>query len=124
MEENNFNYSYSAPTEAERREIEAIKREYEKEVKQTSISELRQLDRRVKALPNSLGIGLGVVGTLIFGLGLTMVLEWGLPVPGIILGVIGCVGIALAYPIRMKLYNRNRAIYSKEIIEKANELLK
>ena len=66
---NRFHYTYSAPTEEERREIESIRREYQpREKKETDLERLRALDRKVKNLPMAVGLSLGVVGVLVFEL--------------------------------------------------------
>lgn len=124
MSENKFVYNYSAPTEDERREIEGIRKQYSGEqVKKDSLSRLRELDKRVKNPPLILSIILGVVGVLVFGTGLTMILEWSLYVWGILVMVVGIVPVSIAYPLRKKLVKRNKERYGDEILKLSGELL-
>lgn len=124
MSENKFVYNYSAPTEDERREIEGIRKQYGGEqVKKDSLSRLRELDKRVKNPPLILSIILGVVGVLIFGTGLTMILEWSLYVWGILVMVVGIMPISIAYPLRKRLVKRNKERYGDEILKLSGELL-
>ena len=82
--QNKFEYTYSAPSEAERREIESIRRQYEEHPRsaESKLERLRKLDAYVKNSATCVALILGVVGLLIFGLGMAMVLEWALPVWG------------------------------------------
>lgn len=124
MSENKFVYNYSAPTEDERREIEGIRKQYGGEqVKKNSLSRLRELDKRVKNPPLILSIILGVAGVLIFGTGLTMILEWSLYVWGILVMVVGIVPVSIAYPLRKRLVKRNKERYGDEILKLSGELL-
>ncbi|MCM1439058.1 MAG: hypothetical protein NC131_07580 [Roseburia sp.] len=124
MSENKFVYNYSAPTEDERREIEDIKKQYSGEqVKRDNLTRLRELDRRVKMPPLILSIVLGVVGVLVFGTGLTMVLEWLLYAWGIVVAAVGVALTACAYPIRKLLEKRGKARYGDEILQLSEQLL-
>ena len=65
----------------------------------------------------------GVVGCLIFGLGLTMVLEWKILVWGILLMAVGSVPMAAAYPIYRKVLQKYKNRYGEEILRLSEELL-
>ena len=124
MNENKFNYTYSAPTEAEKREIESIKRLYQpKTEKELGLQRLRSLNNRVKSIPQIFALIIGIFGTLIFGLGLTMVLLWDLLVVGIIVMVIGLPILLLAYPVHSYLLSEYKTRYGDEIIKLSNNLL-
>ena len=121
---NQFNFKYTAPTEEERREIDSIRRQYSpSEQAESKIERLRRLDAKVKNTAIIWGLVLGVVGLLIFGLGLTMVLEWSIWFWGITLMVIGSVPIALAYPTYLKVLQKYKNRYGKEILQLSEELL-
>lgn len=121
---NRFHYTYSAPTEEERREIESIRREYQpREKKETDLERLRALDRKVKNLPMAVGLSLGVVGVLVFGLGMAMVLEWGIIAWGVAVGVVGAGIAAAAYPVYRCLLRKNRQTYGQEILSLSESLL-
>lgn len=126
MEEGNerFEYSYSAPTEEERREIEGIRRAYQpKEHKESKLDRLRALNKKVNGTATAVGAFFGVIGVLIFGLGLTMVLEWNLIGWGAAVGVAGCVVIGIAYPVRSRVLKKSKEKYGKEILRLSGELL-
>lgn len=122
--EEKFNYSYSAVTEEEKKEIERIKRQYEqKPKKESELERLKKLDSKVKELPQILALTIGIIGTLIFGVGLTLVLEWNIPVWGVIVGVVGAIIVTLAYP-SYKFYTRKlKEKYKDEIIKISNSIL-
>ena len=124
MKENEFDYTYTAPTESERREIDSIKRQYApKGQKEIKLERLRYLDSRIKSIPQIVSIALGTIGTLIFGLGLSCVLEWHMLVFGILLMVLGTPVFAVAYPVHNYLYNKLKSKHSNEILTLSEELL-
>ena len=121
---NQFNYKYTAPTEEERKEIDSIRRQYApQEQTETKLERLRRLDGLVKNTAIIWSLVLGVIGCLIFGLGLTMVLEWSILLWGIVLMVIGSVPMALAYPVYKSVLNKGKAKYGDEILRLSEELL-
>ena len=122
--ENKFNYTYKAPNESERMEIESIRRQYSKATKEESkLDKLRKLDKTVKNAGTVLPLVIGIIGTLIFGLGLTMILEWNLILWGIVIMLIGSVPTALAYPLSLKLTKLYKEKYGDEILSLSEELL-
>ena len=124
MSENKYSYTYSAPTEAEKKEIDSIRRQYEpKSEKETKLNRLRRLDSSVKNPPQIVALILGIIGLLIFGLGFTTVLEWGHTLLGIIIAVFGIVPMALALPAYKKIYAKQKAKHSEEILKLTKELL-
>lgn len=120
-----FEYTYVAPTEQEKREILSIKQNYEYRAPKsaTKLDRLRKLDAKVTNLAMACSISLGVIGLLVFGTGMTMVLEWHLNIYGIIVGLIGVVPIALAYPTHKTLIKIGKKKYGAEILALSNELL-
>ncbi len=125
MENKEFNYTYTAPTECERREIEGIRKQYQAPEKSMSkIERLRALDARVKNTANVIALVVGIVGTLIFGVGLCLVLEWSQIVWGIVVATIGAIPIALAYPLYTAVLKVGKKKYGEEILRLSEELLK
>ena len=111
-----FNYKYTAPTAEERKEIDSIRRQYSpNEQKETKLERLRRLDSLVKNTAVIWSLVFGVIGTLIFGLGLTMILEWNVFIWGIIFMVVGSAPIAIAYPLYSFLLNKYKNRYGAEI---------
>ena len=121
---NQFNFKYTAPNEEERKEIDSIRRQYlPREQTESKIDKLRRLDGLVKNIPTIWSLCLGIVGILIFGLGLTMILEWNIWIWGIVLMVIGSVSMAIAYPVYKLILNKGKAKYGEEILHLSKELL-
>lgn len=119
-----FDFSYAAPSEQERREIESIKRQYMPALKkEDKLEELRILNRKVVQPPSLLSLTIGILGTLIMGIGMTMALEWELMIWGILVGVIGVSIAAISYPVYRAVLRRNKSKYGHKIIELSNELL-
>lgn len=121
---NQFNYTYSAPTEEERKEIDSIRRKYApQEQTETKIQRLRRLDKLVKTTANIWAYCLGIVGCLVFGVGLTMVLEWNIVLWGVIVSIVGAIPMAITYPVHKFVLNKYKKRYGDEILKLSNEIL-
>lgn len=126
MEErdNKFRYSYSAPTEEERREIESIRRAYQSEEKEPDrLDRLRALDGKVRKSAKIAALCLGVAGCLLFGWGMALVLEWNKFAWGIAFSAVGAALMVAAYPAYRKIFGRNKEKYGGEILRLSEELL-
>ena len=127
MNNNEFNYTYKAPTERERREIEAIRRHYlqngDTQSGEYKLERIRKLNNRVNGKATALSLVAGVLGLLIFGLGFSMVLEWQIIVGGIVVAILGIPPTAIAYPLYNRLIKKGKDKYGEEIIRLSNELL-
>ena len=120
-----FEYTYSAPTEEEKKQIESIRREYLGEGKTLSpFEKLKKLNAKVKDTATIVALIFGIVGCLVFGLGLTMVLEWQIWIWGVVLMTIGTIPMLIAYPAYNLTLSRGKKKYGKEILELTEELLK
>ncbi|MBQ8406728.1 MAG: hypothetical protein IJY38_02305 [Clostridia bacterium] len=124
MQEKKFEFNYSAPTEKERREIECIRRQYEEKVGEDKLTKIRKLDAKVRNTAFILALSLGVIGTLVFGLGLTMVLEWDILLWGSVVAFLGIPLIVAAYPVYNAVLKKMKKKYKDEIIALSDELLK
>ncbi|MBQ7352714.1 MAG: hypothetical protein IJW54_01795 [Clostridia bacterium] len=124
MEKNEFRFTYKAPTEDERREIADIRRQYTaKGTEETKLDRLRKLDNYVNNFSVIVSLVIGVVGTLIFGTGLSAILlNWSIAL-GIILCILGFVVAICAYPVYIKTLNYNKNKYGDEILKLSEELL-
>ena len=118
-----FEFTYTAPTEAERREIESIKRQYSAPPAKTKLQELRELNKRVTRPPFTVSLIIGIIGTLIMGVGMTMGLEWNMLLWGSVVGVVGIAIAASAYFIYKAILKHNKQKYGQRIINLSNELL-
>lgn len=120
--ENTFEYSYSAK---EQQEIERIKNKYvEKEEDQ--METLRKLDQSVERPGSMAAIIIGVIGTLIMGIGMSLVMVWPdtFLVLGIVIGVIGMAVLGAAYPAYVSITKKQREKLAPQILALSEELLK
>lgn len=119
-----FKYNYQAPTAEERREIESIRNSYLPQNKQADkLLTLRRLDSKVRNIPKTIALSIGIVGILIFGLGLAMILEWQIMFWGIMISVIGLIIMLINYPLFVKITKGIKGKYSDQILNLSEELL-
>ena len=124
MDNNEFKFKYSAPTNEERKEIESIRNSYLMPKKKMSkLDILRKLDGKVKNFPLIMSLIVGIVGTLIFGLGMAMILEWNIMIWGIVVCIVGATTCGFAYPVFILSTKKMREKYSSQIIKLSDELL-
>ena len=122
--DNNFSFTYSAPTEAERREIESIRRQYKAETEEESkVARLRRLHSRVTGSATTASLAVGISGTLIFGTGMALALEFDMLLWGIVISFVGILPILVAYPIYKLVLNKGKKQYGDEILRLSEELL-
>lgn len=122
-----FEYTYSAERQ---QEVEAIRKKYlpKEEDKMEQLRRLHAIPTQ-KAQAGSLAVG--IIGTLIMGTGMSVCLtDIGAAlgsfamVLGIILGLVGMVMVALAYPIYNQTLKKEREKIAPEILRLSDELLK
>ena len=128
MEEKNvFEYNYSAK---QQEEVDAIKRKYlpkeEKAKELGKLEELKKLDKKVEMTATLWSIVVGVIGTLIFGTGMSLIMafETAMYVAGILSGILGIAGIALALPVYRQVLKKQREKAAPRILELTEELSK
>ena len=122
---NDFKFNYSVPSIEERNEIQRIRNSYITPTKkQSKLDYLRKLDSKVKNYPIIISLVIGIIGSLIFGVGLTMILEWNLLAWGIVVCTIALFPIAFAFPSYKFTLNHMKEKYSHEILKISEENLK
>ena len=124
-QENTFSYKYSAK---EAKEIQEIRNKYLPQG-ESKLDELKRLDGIVQnsGMVESLCIGIGSL--LIFGLGMCLAMQVVgsgalIIVLGVLLGMIGMAGKAVAYPIYRAICRKAKEKYAPRILELAEELSK
>lgn len=125
-----FKFSYSAK---EQSEVESIRKKYLPQ-EENKIDQLRRLDRSANQKAQAWSIGLGVIGALLLGTGMSLFMsELGgilglvgiLPsIIGISVGLVGMVLVALAYPVYNRVLQKERRRIAPEILRLTDELLK
>lgn len=113
-----FEYTYSAKQQAE---LETIRKKYLPK-EETKMDKLRRLDKSVTRPGTIISIIIGIVGTLIMGLGMCMCLEWQQFVLGIILGALGIAILAAAYPVFNKITQKQKEKIAPKILRLTEEI--
>lgn len=125
-----FNYTYSAK---EQEEIKAIRQKYSAGKKEEDkMTRLRRLDAGVTQKATVVSLVFGVLGTLVMGIGMSIVLTdigeaFGQTlsiIVGIGIGVVGIVLVCLAYPVYNHTLKKERNKIASEILRLTDELMK
>lgn len=124
MEEDKFRYTYAAPTQSERREVENIRRQYlPRGQEEDKLRRLRKLHARVRNAAMGVALALGIAGVLLFGLGMSLTLAWDNYVAGIAISAAGIIPMAAAAPAHRRMLRRGERKYGEEILRLSGELL-
>lgn len=128
MEHNEqFRYTYSAE---QQQEIEHIRKKYLPK-EENKMEQLRRLHRSTGQKAQAWAIAIGTIGALILGTGMSLCMtELGAAlggyamVVGILVGLVGLVLVALAYPVYNIILKKERERIAPEILRLTDELLK
>lgn len=117
-----FHYSYSAKQQEEIRKI----REKYAPKEENKMERLRRLDASATKPGTIAAVTLGVISTLILGIGMCCTMVWAdrFFIPGIIIGVIGILGMILSYPLYNRVTRKRREKLAPEILRLTDELSK
>lgn len=123
MDKENFEFTYSA---TEDKALQKIKDKYrEKTNKETKMQQLFALDKSVTKNATTVSILLGIVGSLIFGTGMSCVTVWNnYFIIGIVVGVIGLVIMGLTYPLYLKMVKSKSEKIAPQILKLTEEIEK
>lgn len=126
MENNSFEYTYSAQRQ---QEVEAIRKKYLPK-EEDKMEQLRRLHHSATQKAQAAAIAIGVIGSLILGTGMSLCMTElsgflggtamfiGIPV-----GLAGIVLVALAYPVYNRKLKKERDRIAPEILRLTDELL-
>ena len=127
MENNSFEYTYSAQRQ---QEVEEIRKAYLPK-EEDKMEQLRKLHSIPTQKAQSASIAVGVIGALILGTGMSLCMtELGAAlgnlamIMGVIIGLAGIILVALAYPIYNRTLKKERERIASEILRMTDELLK
>ncbi len=128
MEEKGFQYTYSAK---EQNEINDIRKKYLPK-EEDKMDQLRRLDTSVYRKGSIASLVIGILGALILGIGMSLIMTdlgaklgmTSVMIPGIVIGVVGLIGVCLAYPVYQAVTKHERERIAPEIIRLSDELLK
>ena len=122
-----FTFTYSAQ---QQKEVEEIRKKYIPR-EEDKMEQLRKLHAMPTAKAQSASLAVGIIGTLILGLGMSLAmtdlaaaLGSLAMVLGIVVGLAGMVLVALAYPIYNRVLRKEREKIAPEILRLSDELLK
>ena len=130
MEKNQetFIYTYSAQ---QQEEVQNIRKKY-LPPEEDKMERLRKLHHSATQKAQAWALVLGVIGALIMGSGMSLVMTdigevIGLTnalIPGIVIGIIGMIPVAFAYPTYNHILKKERQRIAPEILRLSDELMK
>lgn len=125
-----FQYTYCAEEQAE---VARIRKKY-LPAQEDKLAQLRKLDGSASKKAQAWAIALGTIGTLILGGGMSLFMsDFGellgpyrnlAMIIGILIGVVGLVLVALAYPVYNRILKKERQRIAPEILRLTDELMK
>lgn len=128
MENNeNFSFHYSAQ---QQKEVENIRKKYLPK-EEDRMEQLRKLHAIPTQKAQAASIVLGTIGALVMGTGMSFAMtDIGAAlgslamIIGIVVGIVGMVLVALAYPVYNRVLKKQREKIAPEILRLSDELLK
>ena len=122
MENNIFSYNYSA---ARNKEVESIRRKYMPR-EESKLEKLKRLDYRVQMAGMIEGLCFGIIGALVFGIGMCFFLDVfaGAAWLTAILMICGTLLMIPAYPIYRRIARKTKAELTPEILRLSEEIMK
>ena len=121
-----FSFTYSAQ---QQKEVEEIRKKYLPK-EEDKMEQLRKLHAMPTQKAQAASLAVGVVGALIMGTGMSIAMtEIGAAlgslamVIGILVGIVGMVLVALAYPLYNRVLKKQREKIAPEILRLTEELL-
>lgn len=121
MENKTFRYSYSA---TQNKEVESIRNRYlPKEENKLEI--LKKLDSKVQSAGMIESLCLGIVGALVFGVGMCFGLDAlkGADFLAFLFGIAGTAMMLPAYPLYKRISKKTKARFSPEILRLSEEIM-
>ena len=130
MDNHSFEYTYSAQ---QQKEVAAIRKKYLPR-EENKMEQLRRLHAIPTQKAQAASLAVGIIGALILGTGMSFIMtdlgtvlgaysDFSLLL-GIVVGLIGMVPVALAYPIYNRVLRKQREKIAPEILRLSDELLK
>ncbi|MBQ8879791.1 MAG: hypothetical protein IJY69_02990 [Clostridia bacterium] len=122
MKNINFNYTYSA---ARNKEVESIRRKYMPE-EESKLERLKKLDLRVQTAGTVESLCFGIVGALVFGIGMCFFLAVfaGEAWLSALFIIIGSLIMIPAYPIYRRIARKTKEELTPEILRLSEEIIK
>jgi len=122
-----FSFTYSAE---QQKEVEAIRKKYLPK-EENKMEQLRKLHAVPTQKAQATSLAIGIIGALIMGTGMSLAMtDIGAAlgsfamVLGIVIGLVGMMLVALAYPIFNRVLKKEREKIAPEILRLSDELMK
>ena len=117
-----FEFTYSAK---QQKDVERIRNKYVSK-EESKMEQLIRLDKQAERPGTIASIAIGIIGSLILGVGMCCVLVWnsslGIFITGIVVGIVGMIVAGAAYPIYQKITQKEREKIADQVIALSNEL--
>jgi uncharacterized membrane protein YeaQ/YmgE (transglycosylase-associated protein family) len=115
-----FNYNYSSK---QQEEIQRIKEKYVPKEK-NKMEQLRHLDESATRPGTIAALVVGIIGTLLLGVGMCCSMVWADKyfIIGIVVGIIGIAILVAAYPLFVHITKKQREKIAPEILRLTEEL--
>ena len=122
MENKPFTYNYSA---VRNKEVENIRRKYLPEEEESKLETLKRLDCKVQSAGMIESLCFGIIGALVFGVGMCFFLEVfaGATWITVLFMIIGTLLMIPAYPIYQKIARKTKAELTPEILRLSEEIM-
>ena len=122
MGNNTFSYNYSA---TRNKEVESIRRKYMPH-EESKLERLKKLDLRVQMAGTIESLCFGIVGALVFGIGMCFFLDVfaGAVWLSALFMIIGSLIMIPAYPIYRKIARKTKTELTPEILRLSEEIMK
>ena len=122
MENKPFTYNYSA---VRNKEVESIRRKYLPE-EENKLETLKRLDCKVQSAGMIESLCFGIIGALVFGIGMCFFLEVFAGVAWLtaLFMIIGTLLMIPAYPIYRRIAHRTKEKLTPEILRLSEEIMK
>ena len=127
MENNSFEYTYCAERQ---QEIEAIRKKYLPK-EEDKMEQLRRLDAIPQQKAQTKSLCVGILGALIMGTGMSLAMtDIGAAlgslamILGVVIGLMGMVLAALAYPVYNRTLTKAQQKIAPEVLRLTEELMK
>lgn len=115
-----FTYTYSAKHQEE---VKAIRQKYIPK-EENKMEQLRMLDQSAARPGMIAALTVGIISALVMGGGMSLYMVWKeYFMCGIIVGIVGMLGVALAFPLYKKITKKQREMLAPQIKALSDELL-
>ena len=123
MEKENRTYTYTYSAK-QHEEVDSIRKKYLPK-EEDKMEQLRKLDQKSTERGKVTAIIMGIISSLVLGIGMCCSMIWtDFFVVGILIGIVGLAGLAFVYPLYINIIAKDRKKLAPQIIALSDELMK